>query len=297
MSDTTPDPLEPNGDVLAAAAVVDGAATEAERARVAASAEAAGLLRQFTEDRDAVADVPVDPAGRAGAVAAAMAVFDSLHQSSPDAAAAAVAHTPGKVLAFERRKRQYRMVAGLAAAVVGIVGVGALLSQQSDSDQDASSATAAAAKVDEATAGGAAPRVAATESAADAATMDAATGDTTSGAAAAAAPAATEAPAGTEAPAMTESAAATAAPADTTAAPSPEPMAVIDTPQALSAWAATRPVGAGTLAASSCVGAGQEVLGDVVAAQRDAVVVRDPASGVITALDAATCATLLSTGP
>ncbi len=69
-------------------------------------------------------------------------------------------------------------------------------------------------------------------------------------------------------------------------------MAAVDTPEALRAWAATRPAGA--LEVFTCVPEGAEVLGEVTSFGVDAVVVRDPATGTLAALDALSCAVLLT---
>lgn len=308
MSDTTPDPLEPDADAydsadapdaLAASAVVDGTATDAERVHVAGSTTAADLLGQFSADRAALtAEVTIDPAARASALAAAMSVFDELHRSAPDAAAAITGSVPvtAKVLTFERRKRQYRLVAGLAAAVVGVLGVAAIATNMSGSDSELSSSAAEAtiAASGKVAADPAASPLAAT---ADTESPSAASDQMT---AAEAAPAASQAPAMTEAAADTESPAETEAPADTeapaaTEAPASggaEPMAAVDTPEALRAWASTRLAPAEV--DTTCVVQGAELLGQVTSLGADAIVVRDPATGVISSLDALTCAVLVT---
>jgi hypothetical protein len=69
-------------------------------------------------------------------------------------------------------------------------------------------------------------------------------------------------------------------------------MAAVDTPEALRAWASTRLAPAEV--DTTCVVEGAELLGQVTSLGADAIVVRDPATGVISSLDALTCAVLVT---
>ena len=109
------DPSDP--DLLAASAVFDGVADDAERARVDASPVLGEMVVGFAAIRAALRDVPPAPAVELDdAVAAALAEFDVLANAPAVAAAATV---PAAA-----RARWSRVLAVAAAAVLlGVVGV------------------------------------------------------------------------------------------------------------------------------------------------------------------------------
>jgi negative regulator of sigma E activity len=274
-----------------ASAYVDGELDAAEQSAAAADPETMAMADSFVRIRAALADVaPVADDLRSAALTAALAEFDARDSAMPVAAGAVAAVTPLKA----RRVRTYRLLTGVAAAlVVGVVAVAALNS----TGDDTQSFSAIEASVPAATAESAEQpslKVADTETAADTAAGQPAAGS-------AADSAATVVPAvdsqdalvqyaagngevgGTTsaAPLATAAAAAvaaTAAPAETDAAPVP--------PAAAPAVASYQ--------TPSCLPSNDTILGPVTVRGIPALVVRDPSTGVVQAIDAADCTVYFS---
>lgn len=262
-----------------ASAYLDGQLEADERAVVEGDPDALALVDSFARIRAELSDVlPADDAARAAAIAAALGEFDARHDAGPPAAAAAAVVTPLP----SRRDRGYRVLMGVAAAVViAVVGIAAINSSKGN-DNNSSAAVAPEQTVEP-------PQL---KIAADTAAADA-------GNAAGAAPAGTAAPGA----ASIESA--------VTALPE------INSKQELAAFArsfesatAPAPAGSTTVAAASattaaaatgvndssfqspCLTTGVTELGQVVYSGKPAVVVVDNATGTVKALDAADCSVL-----
>lgn len=311
------DPQTPDEDLLAVSALLDGTATADDAARVDADPALRELLDTLGDQRTALADVAVPAGARENALAAAMSVFDRLQDErlgdggGADATigtiATAPAPAPGNVIRFERRRRTYRLLTG-AAAAVGVLFVGALvvggLGSMGGSDEESTAiAPEAAANSPQPDAARVTddPATPMMESA-EAAPMGDAGGAGEPGDAAfsTASPAAiesaaaseiTEAPAATEAPAPEDSVSSIAGPADLVVA--------ITTPQALLDYANTQqPVLPLPGLALPCVDEGDEAVGQVSYQGTPAVVVRDPGTGEVSALDlAGGCAVLATVTP
>jgi Meckel syndrome type 1 protein len=275
-----------------ASAYVDGELDAAEQSAAAADPETMAMADSFVRIRAALADVaPVADDLRSAALTAALAEFDARDSAMPVAAGAVAAVTPLKA----RRVRTYRLLTGVAAAlVVGVVAVAALNS----TGDDTQSFSAIEASVPAATAESAEqPSLKVADTAAAAA--DTAAGQPAAGSAADSA--ATVVPAvdsqdalvqyaagngevgGTTsaAPLATAAAAAvaaTAAPAETDAAPVP--------PAAAPAVASYQ--------TPSCLPSNDTILGPVTVRGIPALVVRDPSTGVVQAIDAADCTVYFS---
>lgn len=130
MSDETRTPPRDERHHEVAAAYLDGVATPAEQAEVAASEELQALVTAFRVQAEALRDVPgPDTARREQAMAAALAEFDL-------AAGAPVAPPlPTNVVALRRTRRLVTIAAGVAAAgVIGVVGITSLGSDKSTGD-------------------------------------------------------------------------------------------------------------------------------------------------------------------
>ena len=308
------DPQTPDEDLLAVSALLDGTATADDVARVDADPVLRELLDTWRDQRTALADVAVPAQAREDALVAAMAAFDLLrdeqHDEQHDAdtasgIAAALAPAPGNVIRFERRRRTYRLLTGVAAAV-GVLFVGALvaggLGSMGGSDEETTAiAPEAAAKTPPPDAARVAddPATPMMESA-EAAPMGGAapaadTGDaafsTVSPAATEAATEATEAPAAAETPAPENSADSISGAADLVVA--------ITTPQALLDYANTQqPILPLPGLAFPCVDEGDEAIGQVTYQGTPAVVVRDPRTSEVRALDLdGGCAVLATATP
>lgn len=271
----------PSDELLAVNALIDGTATAADQAVVDASPELQHLLHELQINRAALRQVEVPSDARERAVAAALAAFAApLDPAGNDPlAAAAASSATSTVVQFERRRRQHRLL-GAAAVAVLLVGAAAFANLGGSDDDVASSGTASAPKIEGATdssdAEGEATRMA------DPALSDSA------GAVEMALPAATAAPAATETPATIGS---IGAPVDQLAEQ-------LESESELLAYAADRePLPGAPEGGISCAGADAAVLGEVVYVGRSAVVVRDPASGVVTAFDSATCEVIASVVP
>jgi hypothetical protein len=155
------DALSP--DLELASAYLDGDVDEAQRAQVEASPALLAQVATFRQLSAALADTPPATAtSRDAAVAAALAEFDVL--LAAPAAAAGLPLAPN-VVPMRRHARWSRvMLAAAAVALIGVVGVTAIKSLGSGSDDQSSSAIEPAAKdaggVEAAadTAGGGAPQ-------------------------------------------------------------------------------------------------------------------------------------------
>ena len=314
MNDDVLPPDTPGDQLEAVNAVLDGLATDDQRALVHASPQLAQLLDQFQANRRAVGQVQVSDQARELHIAAALAAFDDVHLASAahgatgsnvGAVAAGVAAAPTNVVSLATHRRMYRTLLGAAAALVLIVGGVAALSSQGGSDQN-SAATAAEAKVGDD----------------EAATLDAPSPDlaaTAAGAADTAATASAEASTalsqGAAAPVATDAAdnavAQTDAPAETTAAPrstigsidsGAEPLQPIADDQQLAAYAAVPPAADDAQAVAPCGPANNDNtnldnLGNVSYQSTPAVVIRDRTSGQVDvyALDGCRLLTTLQT--
>jgi hypothetical protein len=307
MNDDVQPPDTPEDELEAVNAVLDGLATDHQRALVEASPQLTQLLAEFQADRRAVAQVQVSAQARESHIAAALAAFDDLNLAGAAAvapAAAAAARTSTNVVSMVRHRGVYRTLLGAAAAVVLVVGGVAALSSQRDSDQNsaASAATAADAKVggdEAATLDAPAPELAATGSAANDAAADqsaqASTAMTENTAAPAMADAAAEAPADTTAAADTS-----AAPRSTIGsigAGGAEALQRVDDDAQLKSYVAAPPAAAAPQPVAACGPSGSEVFGNVSYQGTPAVVLRDPDTGqiLVYALDDCRLLTTLQT--
>lgn len=183
------DDLDPSR--LLASAALDDEVTADERAMVGSSQELRDALGVYTGLSDELRSVEVPAAARESAVAAALAAFDALSVADGPVttpvtmpvttSVAGRAPLAPVVSLHARRQRQMRWLGGAAAAaVVGVLTVGAITST-SGGDSKSSSATVAApiAAKEPASAGAADSAAPALESAA---TTAASTGETTAAA-------------------------------------------------------------------------------------------------------------------
>ena len=259
-----------------ASAYLDGELEAEDRATVENDPDAMAMVDSFGRIRAELRSAePVDDVVRSAALTAALAEFDARHEIAVPAAAAAVVTS-----LQSRRHRTYRVLMGVAAAlVIAVVGVAALNSSKGN---DANSTALVA--PDE-TAGQPQPKLAADTAAAD------------TNAAAGAAPAGTAAP-GSQ---SIESAAGPLPELDSkeelkafadsfrigSAAPAPAA-----TTAAATATAATTPAIGDSGFQSACVTPEQTELGEVLYRGTPAVVVRVDASGTIVAIAVADCTEL-----
>jgi hypothetical protein len=283
-----------------ASAYLDNEATPEERARIEASPELQAQVADFVQLRTQLAAItPVRDEVREAAFAAAMGVFgvaepdvvsDTEAEASVDSAATAVP-TPAAprvapvVSLAARRQRMYRVVTGVAAASVLVVGGIAVLNNAGGSDQEATSVTAPSAKIE-----AAAP--AETAAPADEAMT------------VAAAPAETTAPADSVATAVGGGGQA----AESATAASDVGLPVIADPAELAAFVATAPAGDElsttydvarvTCPTTTALGIDDDstFLGEIFYAGELAVVVRR-ADGSVQAISLASCAVLTQIPP
>ncbi len=279
-----------------ASAYLDGELAAAERIAAASDADTMALVDSFAQVRAALADVaPVDDDTRSSAIAAALAEFDGQRSTAPIAAAVATV-TPLQ----QRRMRSYRLVTGVAAAlVIGVVAVAVINSTGDDSKsssaneavvplgaETADSAQTPALKVSdtEAAAG-------ATEAAATPAAATPTAGGSSSGSSATTVPevdnpaelaqyatdlsgetsTTTASPAATEHPTTAVAASSTATPQ---VAPSPASATAYQPP--------------------ACVPSYDTVLGPISVKGTAAFAVRDTSAGMLRAIDAVDCQVLFS---
>jgi hypothetical protein len=119
-----------------ASAFLDNELEPDQRAAVAADPDLMATVQTYTRLRNTVGDVPpASVSNRAAALSAALAEFDAAHAQAATAA-------PVSALAMFRRRRAqyaYRIVGVAAAALVGVVAIAAVVSN--DSGDQKSSAT------------------------------------------------------------------------------------------------------------------------------------------------------------
>jgi hypothetical protein len=280
----------PSDELLAVNALIDGTATAADQATVEVSPELQRSFEELQRNRIAVAQVHVQHEDRETAIAAALAVFDDLSNVTTSAAgttpgSAAVAAVVVPLHGRPARSRQYRFLMA-AAAAVAVLFVGAAVLNGRGSNDQASSAADAAAKVSDTTSAAAEPLAAS-----DAATSMQVGGNASTEAAA------TTAGAGgvevaTSAPTVRIESQSTIGGIPGPADPSVPLIADENGLRTFSSQRAALPVTDGM--GFSCVPPGADVLGQVVYQGIDAVVVRDPATRVVTVFDLATCAVITS---
>jgi hypothetical protein len=141
---------EPDLELEAASAAVDGLATVDERALVDSSPTLQAEVERFAGVRASVADVQVPPVAREAALAAALAAFDDLGRADSTSSAdgpPAARPLPAVVTLESRRRRQYRALVGVAAAVV-VLGVGAVAVTNRGADDVNTAGTATTLAVD-----------------------------------------------------------------------------------------------------------------------------------------------------
>ncbi len=260
-----------------ASAYLDGELDATERAAAAANPDVIAVVDAFARVRTALGEVaPVVDSTRTAAMAAALAEFDAIHTTASPAAMPAAATS--RVISLQsRRMRTYRVVTGVAAAlVVGVVAVAALNSSDaSDQSTSAIERTAAPAATDS-PAEGAVPK--AFES--DDAGLAPAAGDVFAESAAAEPPAVDSAQELAQYASSLELAASTAAPP-------------ADTPTTGSRVLAAADTSAGVAGAQpSCITSDQVVLGAIVFQGTSAYAVRNTANDSIQAIDAGNCRVL-----
>lgn len=262
-----------------ASAYLDGELDTTERVAAAANPNVMAAVDSFARVRAALGQAePVVESTRTAAIAAALAEFDAIHATTSPAATPAAA--TARVISMQsRRMRTYRVLTGVAAAlVVGVVAVAALNSSNSDSDQSTSAieATAAPAAV-ESPADEAVPKAADSD---DAGLVPAA-GDVFAERTAAEVPAIESSQELTQYASSLELAASTAAP--------PAGTPTTDTPTLA---AADSPAG-GAGAQPPCITSDQVVLGAIVFQGESAFAVRDDSTGALQAIDAVDCRVLV----
>ena len=262
-----------------ASAYLDGELDTTERVAAAADPNVMAAVDSFARVRAALGQVePVVESTRTAAIAAALAEFDAIHATTSLAAMPAAA--TARVISMQsRRMRTYRVLTGVAAAlVVGVVAVAALNSSNSDSDQSTSAieATAAPAAV-ESPADEAVPKAADSD---DAGLVPAA-GDVLAERTAAEVPAIDSSQELTQYASGLELAASTAAP--------PAGTPTTDTPT----LAAADTAAGGAAAQPSCITSDQVVLGAIVFQGESAFAVRDDSTGALQAIDAVDCRVLV----
>ena len=276
-----------------ASAYVDGELDAADRGAAAADPEAMAMADSFVRIRAALADVaPVADDIRSAAIAAALAEFDTRKMATPVAAGAVAAVTPLKA----RRVRTYRLLTGVAAAlVIGVVAVAALNSTGDDTQSFSATEVSAA------------PGVAATESAEQPSLKVADTGaaaETAAGqadAGSAADSAAAIVPAVDSQQALAQYAAdnsevggsTSAAPPPTTATAAVAVTAAPAATEAAPALPAAAPAAA-SYQTPSCLPPNDTVLGAITVRGTPALAVRDASTGVVQAIDAANCTVYFS---
>ncbi|HEY0520380.1 MAG TPA: hypothetical protein VGC84_12875 [Ilumatobacteraceae bacterium] len=270
------DELPPNTEL--ASAYLDGEVDAGARAAVEATPGLSGVIDSFARVRAAVGDVPaVSDNARNAAIDAALAHFDVMNSAGRPATA-----SDGKVLAMRsRRERIYRVVTGVAAAlVVGFVAISAVNSSHGSDSKSSSAAT-----------------IAPTAAASEASTPQLKAAVDVAGATAAGAGTAAPA-AGSDSAAQTQIAAAEPRVIDSTTAlaefaASVEPRGPVGgtTPSANTQAAGNAPA-PGAYGAVSCITSDQHVLGPIVYKGNVAFAVRNTSTGVLEAIDAANCRVL-----
>jgi negative regulator of sigma E activity len=260
-----------------ASAYLDGELDATERAAAAGDPEVMAIVDSFTRVRAALGEAePVVESSRTAAIAAALAEFDSIHATvSPSPMPAA---TTARIISMQsRRMRTYRVLTGVAAAlVVGVVAVAALNSTDTSDQASTAIERSAAPAATEAPAEAAVPKAADSD---DTGLVPAA-GDVFSETTASEVPAIDNSQELTEYASGLELAASTAAPADA---------ATTDAPVGAAADAA-----AGSAdAPPACIRPDQVVLGAIVFQGDSAFAVRDDTTGALQAIDAVNCRLLV----
>ncbi len=256
-----------------ASAYLDGELDAAERASAAADAGVMATIESFARVRAALSEVePVVESTRTAAIAAALAEFDAIHTTAAAVPAAATA----RVISLQsRRMRTYRVLTGVAAAlVVGVVAVAALKSTDNNEVSTAANERTTAPAATESPAESAATKAFDTDDAG----LAPAPGDVFAEGASAAPPAVDSARDLAEYASSLELAASTA------------PAVGAPTTDAL-VLAAERSAGSAD-AQPSCITSDQVVLGAIVFQGTSAYAVRNTANDSIQALDADNCRVL-----
>ena len=268
----------PINDELASA-YLDDELDPTERAAASADAEVMATVESFARVRSVLGDVaPVDGSAKDAALAAALAEFDALHLAATAAAPVAT------VTSLQSRRRAYRALTGVAAAVAILaIGVAAINGTRGSDDK-----TSSAVRVESAPAG----------------TIAASAGEAPKAAAA------TGAAAGTAAPPAAETVAAASQTDAATAGATTAPPPPVDTREALIQYAAriegvaapspqspTTTVAADSSFGSTpvaCLTSHQVVLGGPITVNGAfAYAVRDTSNGDLQAIDAIDCTVLL----
>lgn len=253
----------------AASAYLDNELDPAERAVVAADPDVMSMVDSFSRVRAVLSETEaVEADSRTSAIAAALAEFDARHAPS-------LARQPvpaATIMSLQsRRMRAYRVVTGIAAAlVIGVVAVAALNTSRGNDSKSSSASegtTAAAAASDAGL-----PQLKATANTA-ASSADAST--------------------------TVAAASAGATPVESAAAAGPE----IDTRDALKEYAAELRIGqaapapAATSSGPSCLTSDQTILGPIVFQGTPAYAVRKQSTGAVQAVDASDCQVLANVAP
>ena len=314
MSDDTTDPTHgvPDDDLTALEAVsafVDGVATPDERALVESSPELRALAARWSTSRDLLAgdaDLRPDPAVRDAGIAAAMAVYDDLHAAPATAPATATSSPPARVLRFERRQRQQRWLMGAAAAVVvlfvgGIVASGGLGGIGGSDQDDSSVAGAPTAVAEDGAPADASAKAdpAASSMADDSFTLEAAEATAADGMAesAQAGSETTAASADTLAPEATTFGAGAGGGVEELSGPA-QVLETLSSEEELRAFAAARTAQLPLPGLEfPCVEPDVEAMGTATFRGVEVVVVQNPTSGEVLALDLATCDVVASARP
>ena len=302
-----------SADVVAVSAVVDGVATPAEQAAVDSSAELFELLATMTAIRGRLASVSVPTESRESAVTAALAAFDTRTSTVVAVGAETDSAMAPNVVRLERRRAQYRLAMGAAAAVavlfVGAAATG-LLGRSDDDSSTAAQLQSEAPALDLQAAEGtvAAGDAATAATAAASATESAAESSNAASSDAAASEGVIEASAVDSFDASDQRGAPSDAPApdapDATIGSINDGAGVdvdrIDSPAALAVYALDRPRLIASDDGISCItddAADVELLGTIIYDGTNAVVVRNRTSGVVSARDLATCSVIVSVRP
>jgi len=254
-----------------ASAYLDGELEAAEGATVASDPDGMAMVDSFARIRTELNTAqPVDDAARSAAVAAALAEFDLRHDTTSGGAVV----TPLQ----SRRPRGYRVLTGVAAAVViAVVGIAALKASSGNNENDSSAAVAPAETAEP-------PQL-------KVAAADNAAGGTAAPSGTVAAGSASIESAVTSLPEINSKEELQAF----AAAFQGGPTAAAPAPAATTASAATPEV-ADSSTQPACVTAGETELGRIVYRGTVAVVVRVDTTGIVEAMNSTDC-TVLETAP
>jgi transcription termination factor Rho len=269
--------LPPNAEL--ASAYLDGELDTTERAAAAADAGVMEVIDSFARVRAAIGEVePAAANSKDAAIAAALAEFDAIHATSSPSGAA-----PKVISLQSRHQRAYRVLTGVAAAIViAVVGIAALNARGQVDNDSASSATVAPA-ADQA---GSPELKTATESAAAATAADGTAAASDAGASTESATAAV--PSIDTAAGLQQFAQSVEADSRPVAAP-----AGTAAPVGTAAPAADQATAAGGDAAPSCLTSDQISLGLIVFQGTFAFAVRDTSTGALLAIADTDCRVLI----